>query len=183
MTEVSEDAPRTVPSTLALALFVAALVLMAVDLTTDALGEGGAVHLILEAAVMCVLAVGAWVFLRQRIAERLAMAEAKSRAERLALTVATWRDEAKRWRLEAEGAARNLVHAIDRQFEHWGLSLAEREVGLLLLKGLALKELAEVRGTSERTVRQQAQAIYRKAGLGGRAELAAFFLEDLLAEP
>lgn len=46
-------------------------------------------------------------------------------------------------------------------------------------KGLALKDVANLRSTSERTVRQQALAIYRKAGLAGRAELSAFF-EDLL---
>ena len=40
--------------------------------------------------------------------------------------------------------------------------------------------MAETRQTSERTVRQQALAVYRKAGLAGRAELAAFFLEDIL---
>ena len=49
-----------------------------------------------------------------------------------------------------------------------------------MLKGLSFKEIAPVRGTSERTVRQQALAVYAKAGLAGRAELAAFFLEDLL---
>ena len=38
-----------------------------------------------------------------------------------------------------------------------------------------------MRDASERTVRQQALAVYAKSGLGGRAELAAFFLEDLLA--
>lgn len=70
--------------------------------------------------------------------------------------------------------------AIDRQFERWGLFAAEREVALLLLKGLSHKEVASARETSERTVRQQALAVYRKAGLSGRAELAAFFLEDLL---
>ena len=37
-----------------------------------------------------------------------------------------------------------------------------------------------MRGAGERTVRQQALAVYAKAGLAGRAELAAFFLEDLL---
>jgi DNA-binding CsgD family transcriptional regulator len=177
---VSDDSPRAVPSTLALGLFLTALGLMALDLTADALGQGGALHVALEAAVMVVLAVGAWMFLQQRIAETVALAETKRRAERLALSVATWREEASRWRNEAESAARGLADAIDRQFERWGLSQSEREVGFLLLKGLALKELADVRGTSERTVRQQAQAIYRKASLGGRAELAAFFLEDLL---
>jgi DNA-binding NarL/FixJ family response regulator len=53
-------------------------------------------------------------------------------------------------------------------------------VGLLLLKGLSHKEVSEVRKTSETTIRQQALAIYRKAGLRSRAELSAFFLEDLL---
>jgi len=88
-----------------------------------------------------------------------------------------------RWRAEAEEALRGLGAAIDRQFERWGLSPAEREVALHLLKGLSLKDAALERKTSERTVRQQALAVYRKAGLAGRAELAAFFLEDLLLPP
>ena len=50
-----------------------------------------------------------------------------------------------------------------------------------MLKGLSHKEIARLRLTSETTVRQQAAAIYRKSGLASRAELAAFFLEDLLA--
>ena len=67
-----------------------------------------------------------------------------------------------------------MIHGSD------GPESAEREIGLLLLKGLSLKEVADVRGTSERTVRQQAQQLYRKGGLAGRTELAAYFLEDLL---
>jgi len=59
------------------------------------------------------------------------------------------------------------------------LTPAEREVGLLLLKGLSHKEAA-TRATSETTIRQQALAIYRKSGLRNRSELSAFFLEDLL---
>jgi DNA-binding NarL/FixJ family response regulator len=60
------------------------------------------------------------------------------------------------------------------------LTAAEREVGLLLLKGLSHKEVAAARGTSETTIRQQALAVYRKAGLRNRSDLSAFFLEDLL---
>ena len=75
---------------------------------------------------------------------------------------------------------RGLGAAIDAQFDRWGLSSAEREIALLLLKGLSHKEIAVVRQTSEKTVRQQSLAVYRKAGLSGRAELSAFFLEDLL---
>ena len=45
---------------------------------------------------------------------------------------------------------------------------------------LSLKEIAEIRKTTEKTARAQSVAVYAKAGLGGRSELAAFFLEDLL---
>jgi DNA-binding NarL/FixJ family response regulator len=53
-------------------------------------------------------------------------------------------------------------------------------VAFLLLKGLSLKEVAGVRNTSEKTARVQSMAVYAKAGISGRSELAAFFLEDLL---
>jgi DNA-binding NarL/FixJ family response regulator len=50
-----------------------------------------------------------------------------------------------------------------------------------MLKGLRHKRIADVRGTSERTVRQQAITIYKKAGLQGRGDLAAYFLDALLS--
>jgi DNA-binding CsgD family transcriptional regulator len=81
---------------------------------------------------------------------------------------------------ETQDLLRGLSDQIDRQFEKWGLTAAEREIALLMLKGLRHKEIAGVRGTSERTVRQQALTIYKKAGLDGRTDLTAFFLEDLL---
>lgn len=99
----------------------------------------------------------------------------------LAGDLAAARAEAGRWREEAAGLLRGLAEAIDRQFERWGLTPAEQEVALLLIKGLSTREIADLRSTREATVRQQAQVVYRKAGLQGRAELAAFFLEDLLA--
>jgi len=85
------------------------------------------------------------------------------------------------WRDETRVLLKGLGEAIDRQFLAWKLTEAERDVGLLILKGLSLKEIAAVRVTSERTIRAQARAIYAKAGLSGRAALSAFFLEDLLA--
>jgi len=86
-----------------------------------------------------------------------------------------------RWRAEARTILNGLGEAIDVQFSRWNLTEAEREVALLLLKGLSLREIAVVRAVSERTVREQARSTYAKAGLTGRAALSAFFLEDLLA--
>jgi DNA-binding CsgD family transcriptional regulator len=91
------------------------------------------------------------------------------------------RIQGRQWRDETRALLKGLGEAIDRQFLMWKLTEAEREVGLLILKGLSLKEIATARATSERTIRAQARSIYAKAGLGGRAALSAFFLEDLLA--
>jgi DNA-binding CsgD family transcriptional regulator len=91
------------------------------------------------------------------------------------------RVQGQRWRAESRALLNGLGEAIDAQFGRWNLTEAEREVALLLLKGLSLKEVAAVRATSERTIRVQARSLYSKAGLSGRAALSAFFLEDLLA--
>jgi DNA-binding CsgD family transcriptional regulator len=91
------------------------------------------------------------------------------------------RAQGQRWRAEARAHLDGLGQAIDAQFSRWNLTEAEREVALLLLKGLSHKEIAAIRATSERTVREQARWLYAKAGLTGRAALSAFFLEDLIA--
>src|SRR5687767_3768798 len=93
----------------------------------------------------------------------------------------TARIQGRQWRDETRALLKGLGEAIDRQFLTWKLTEAERDVGLLILKGLSLREIAAVRVTSERTIRAQARSIYAKAGLSGRAALSAFFLEDLLA--
>lgn len=148
-------------------------VLVGLDVAGDARAGGSTRHLVLEVAVMAVAlagAVGLWT--------QLFMARRRARALQRDLVRA--QADVARFRAESQDHLRGLAVAIDRQFERWGLSAAEREVALLLLKGLTHKDVASVRETSERTVRQQALAVYRKAGLSGRAELAAFFLEDLL---
>jgi DNA-binding CsgD family transcriptional regulator len=88
--------------------------------------------------------------------------------------------ERDRWRARARKALDGLGEAIDAQFGEWQLTPAEAEVALLLLKGYSHKHVASATGRSERTARQHAAAVYQKAGLASRAELAAYFLEDLL---
>jgi len=69
---------------------------------------------------------------------------------------------------------------IHKQFEAWKLTPSEKEVALILLKGLSFKEIAEVRSTKEKTVRQQASTIYSKSNVAGRNEFSAWFFEDML---
>lgn len=75
---------------------------------------------------------------------------------------------------------RQLAKIIQQQFSQWKLSQSESEIGLLLLKGLSLKEIAALRNTAEKTVRQQASAIYKKSDISGRHAFSAWFIEDIL---
>lgn len=155
------------------ALLATIAALVGYDLVEDYGGGTSVAHVVVEATVLA-LAAGGVALLLVRV--RRLTRRTRELRRRLAETEA----EAARWRSEARTALDGLGAAIARQFERWALSPAEREVGLLLLKGLSHRDVAELRGVSERTVRQQAQSLYRKAGVTGRADLSAFFLEDLL---
>ncbi len=145
----------------------------AIDLLLDQPATIFSLHVLFEASFIC-LCLGGVAYLWR--GWRGANAELAGSQQAL-------RDrevERDRWRDEATRLLAGLGAAIEAQFERWGLTPAEKEVALLLLKGLGHKEAAGVLERSERTVRQHAIAVYRKSGLAGRAELAAFFLEDLL---
>ena len=90
------------------------------------------------------------------------------------------RAERDAFKASANAALDGLGRAIDAQFRTWHLTPTEREVALMLLKGYGHKEIAALTSRSERTVRQHAGVVYEKAGLAGRAELAAYFLNDLM---
>lgn len=86
--------------------------------------------------------------------------------------------QAQQWREANRELIAGLAVQIQKQFDAWQLTPAEAEVGLLMLKGLSLSEIAWLRNASERTIRDQARVVYRKSGVSGRTELSAFFLED-----
>jgi DNA-binding NarL/FixJ family response regulator len=46
---------------------------------------------------------------------------------------------------------------------------------------LSIAEIAQIRATREGTIKAQCAAIYRKAGVSGRAQLLSLFIEDLMA--
>jgi DNA-binding CsgD family transcriptional regulator len=164
------DLPRT---DLALALAFLAVVAGGItDLILDAPRHWASPHILLELALVSLsLALAVYLWWGWR---------GTARALREARTALTARSaERDRWQENAGRLLEDLGAAVDRQFGTWDLTPAERDVAMLLLKGLSHKEIAAQTGRSERTVRQHAVALYRKAGLGGRAELAAFFLGNL----
>ena len=175
-TDVRDSAP---PRSLAV-VFALMAVLVGIDLITDLRDRATLAHVLLELLVVALgfFAAGA-IALRLRQSARDAQL-LREHAARLAENLRVTQEEAARWRSDAADLIAGLSAAIDAQFARWELSPAEREIALLLLKGLSHKEIAQVRSVTETTVRQQARSLYRKAGLSGRNDLAAFFLEDLL---
>ncbi|MFV0299942.1 MAG: helix-turn-helix transcriptional regulator [Paracoccus sp. (in: a-proteobacteria)] len=88
-----------------------------------------------------------------------------------------------RQRREAEDKLRRastaFMEMVQQRFDEWALSPAERDVALFAIKGQSVAEIAALRGTSEGTVKAQAAAVYRKAGVSGRHQLLSLFIEDL----
>jgi len=85
-------------------------------------------------------------------------------------------------KLKTARLAGELYSVMQAQFIQWKLSPSESQVGLLLIKGLSMKEIAQARNVKEKTVRLQASSIYGKSGYTGRHELAAHFIEDLMGD-
>ncbi|PRY85642.1 helix-turn-helix transcriptional regulator [Donghicola tyrosinivorans] len=77
----------------------------------------------------------------------------------------------------ASGAFQEVL---EEHFEDWGLTPAERDVATFMMKGLAIPEIATMRGTSEGTVKAQLNAIYRKSGTSGRPQFLGLFIEELM---
>lgn len=145
----------------------------ATDLLSDLRHGAPLSHLAQEGALMglaALLAVHLVLEIRRRGRQIRRLTDEMRRATQLARK----RDVA------VNDARQRLADAVNRQFAEWAMSPSEQEVGWLLLKGLSIREIASLRQTQEKTVRQQASAIYRKAELPGRHAFAAWFLEDLL---
>jgi DNA-binding NarL/FixJ family response regulator len=148
-------------------------VLVAMDLINDYQSGSTGRHLILEGILLAfsggVFVTGVWQLTRVR----REVTVLKGDLDRV-------RREKEQWKRETHQLLAGLSQKIEDQFTQWDLTPAEKEVGFLLLKGISLKEIADIRQTQLKTVQQQSQSIYQKTGLVSRSELAAFFLEDLL---
>ncbi len=144
------------------------------DLQAD-LAHGAAFsHIVKETVITLmatVVAVWLWLRLRRQQAEIRALDQALAESRQAAQRAEAWVQEARE----------QMSRVVSRQFEQWGLSESEQAIGWLMLKGFSLKEIALLRDTQEKTVRQQASSIYRKANLPGRHAFSGWFFEDWMS--
>lgn len=84
----------------------------------------------------------------------------------------------------ALSAASGAFHEVmEGYFEDWRLTPAEADVAAFTIKGFSIAEIAALRGSAEGTVKTHLNAIYRKAGVPGRAQLVNLLIEELLGGP
>lgn len=81
---------------------------------------------------------------------------------------------------QLRAASSAFMDLLQERFTAWGLTPAERDVALFAIKGLSTQDIAQLRATSEGTVKAQTTAIYRKAGVTGRPQLLSLFIDDMM---
>ncbi len=86
----------------------------------------------------------------------------------------------RRAEVQLRRASSAFMQLLAERMAEWSLTPAERDVALFAIKGMSTAEIAALRSTSEGTIKAQTNAIYRKAGVTGRAQLISLFIEDLI---
>ena len=153
--------------------FAIVLFLSVLDIVQDIESKSSIAHIVGDVLMFSAVVSGLWILI--------------GRAQRLNKNIAqlqnayfTAKQDVQNLSESKEQMLKGFGEVIDAQLDAWKLSQAEKEIALLMLKGLSHLEIAEIRHTSERTVRQQSLSVYAKSGVKGRTDLAAFFLEDIL---
>lgn len=75
-----------------------------------------------------------------------------------------------------------MAELMEGFFDDWDLTPSERDVALMILKGIDNEGIARLRGTAAGTVRAQSARVYAKAGVEGRAQLVSLFVEELFRD-
>lgn len=163
-----------------IAVFTLVLILTTFDVIEDMKEGVKATHLSIELGIILACGLGSFILLAKFFNKKKQISILNQHIENQNEEILGHKEKADYWKRESSKFIEGLGIVINRQMELWKLSPSEKDVALFLLKGLTLKEVAEIRTTSEKTVRHQATSIYKKSELNGRQELSAFFLEDLL---
>ncbi|MBO6559520.1 MAG: response regulator transcription factor [Nisaea sp.] len=160
--------PRTTAVIAAAASLLACMLFFAFDVVWDLrehLGEGSgygtgeSVHLAFEILAVVGLGYGAWllrgyvVFLRRE-------------TDRNQQTIASLRG--------------SFEQVLSEKFDGWNLTPAEKDVTLLIIKGLSINDIAGARNTAPGTVKAQSSSIFRKIGVSSRTELMSSVLDEFI---
>lgn len=122
-------------------------------------------------------------FLTWRAHEALEILEVISAAILIGLTLLIFRQQ--RNQLDSQerqirGLTLDFSVLIGESLAEQNLTKSEREVAWLSIKGYANKEIAELRGVGEPTIKKQMSAIYEKYSVASRSEFLSELLDKVL---
>jgi DNA-binding CsgD family transcriptional regulator len=97
-------------------------------------------------------------------------------------TVVLWRLIGRQARMQKSLSAASgaLGEVMEEYFRTWALTPTEADVATFTIKGYSITEIAKLRRSAEGTIKTHLNAIYRKSGVTGRAQLVSILIEDLL---
>lgn len=144
---------------LAFALQLGAAVFFLFDSVAELMAGVERLHALTEVPVAIALCIGGWLTIREL--NRLIRANA---AQDRALSLV--------------GEA--FLALVENRFGAWNLTLAERDVAWLSLRGKDVAEIARLRNAAAGTVRAQMAKIYGKAGVTNRTQFVALFVDQLM---
>lgn len=134
-------------------------------------------HLIVEVIVLFMALIGLNYFIS--INSKASKKKARELAQ-LSSDLGQQKAEVTELKNQVKSYKNEIRSDIQTTFKKWKLTQAERDVSVLLLKGMALKEIAEIRKSNERTVRAQCSSVYKKSKLKGRSQFSSYFLDGII---
>lgn len=155
-------------------IFLIGIFLLGLDINDDLSHGSSFEHILEEAAIVAACVIGVLVLWFRFF-------KSKTDTLKFKQELTSVKADLEKFKKDTAHLAGDLNRKIHGQFSAWCFSEAEKDVALLALKGMTVKDIASARSTSEKTVTQQLSNIYQKSGLHGRAELSAYFLEDIFS--
>lgn len=76
----------------------------------------------------------------------------------------------------------DFENAVNTHFKNWNLTKSEHEIGMLLLKGLDLSEIASIRDSKIGTIKVHCNKIYKKSNCKSRAEFMSILMDDIIRD-
>lgn len=74
----------------------------------------------------------------------------------------------------------NFDEVLGDKFKEWSLTTAERDVTLLIIRGLSIADIATARNTAHGTIKAQSTSIFRKIGVGSKTQLMSVIIDEFL---
>lgn len=74
----------------------------------------------------------------------------------------------------------NFDDVLLTKFNDWGLTTAERDVTLLIMRGLSVAEIAAARNTAQGTIKAQSTSVFRKVGVKSKTDLMSLIIDEFI---